>query len=112
MTGGKMLRIISATLLISFVYTPASATCVQSTGYDFAASVNNALDYLTCLHNEQSHSLNDHADIINRQGKQISDLQVEVSELRGENSSLKNDVERFQTELSSVASRLRDLENR
>lgn len=59
-------------LSLATASTPAAAFCYQ--GRD----VNDALQYLVCLHNEQADLLNeqariinDHADIINRLGREI-----------------------------------------
>lgn len=84
------------------------STCFQSTGFDFADSINNSLDYLICLHNEQNRSLNSHADLLNQhaefsnetrrlfadiidsQNSKINDLEYELQRLKREIVNLQN----------------------
>ena len=99
-----MLRIavLSAFIALSG---PAHAVCFQRTGFDFADSVNKSLDHLICLHNEQVNTLNEHADVLNRQAKAISVLELE-------NDTLRRTVSDLESQLSSIESRVGTVESR
>lgn len=85
--------------LIVFVMisSPAAAFCFQG------SDIKGALDYLVCLHNEQSDALNDHARLINQQAATIDDLRNDlddaerrIRDLRIEVDSLGNLVRSMQ----------------
>lgn len=83
----------------SLVSTQANAFCSEGFGYDFADQVNDKIQYLVCLHNEQTDRLNEQADTINAQSRAIEDLEHRLSQA--------NDaLEELQSKLGDIESAL------
>lgn len=76
--------------------TPAAAICFQGSG------VGDALDYLVCLHNEQSRTLNNHADTINAQAGQIDELADRLRESQRRIADLINDLNDARTDVARL----------
>lgn len=112
-----MKRLITYALIAAFFSSPANAFCIQSRGYDFQSSVNGAVEWLTCLHNEQSSILNDHADTINRVRNTSLDLvtkqqsnELEIYNLSQELQPIKNEIKRNDLDILDAEQKIVALE--
>ncbi|MGI2031977.1 hypothetical protein ACRQ1B_06245 [Rhizobium panacihumi] len=107
-------------LFFGLVFTSqAQAMCFQSRGYDFASSIDGAVKWLTCLHNEQNEAINEQANIINRQSSMLQEMErrsrddrLTLSRLASENSRLLVDAERAQININEMRTTIKDLEER
>lgn len=116
------MKILSFIILL-LMPTAGNAFCMQSTGFDFASSVNGAIDWLVCLHNEQKDTLNSHANTLNiqadelqsltrtvntnaqitdQEGSRISDLQRKMDVMSSENDALKVSVSELERLVASL----------
>lgn len=86
--------------------TPASALCVS--GYDLQTS----LDYLVCLHNEQSKLINQHAEVIDAQSAEIRRLIARVSQAEYDLADMDGKLADAETEMHRLKLRIGDLEDR
>lgn len=98
---------------------PAFGLCFQNTGYDLPSAVDGAVNWLTCLHNEQNDRLNQHSDAINDHGRAIGSLQdlvsansSTISDLESENQTLRYELDSAKSEISDLESKIGDLETR
>ena len=92
---GSRVRSLVVACLVAFPANAAHAFCSEGYGYDFASKISGYLDYLVCLHNEQSDALNEQARLINSHADGINELisrQNEIAELMGALSDMTNDL--------------------
>jgi septal ring factor EnvC (AmiA/AmiB activator) len=113
-------------LIIMAASTPAHAFCSQGFGVDFAQKVSGYIDYLICLHNEQTDSLNEHARLINqhanvigeiqesqrRQWSALQDLSSIINVLSEENQRISSQNQDLERQIEELTVQLRRLEFR
>ncbi|MBL9049762.1 MAG: hypothetical protein JNK19_06595 [Tabrizicola sp.] len=104
----------------------AQAFCSQGFGVDFAQKVSGYIDYLICLHNEQTDTLNEHARLINQHADLLNELndggRKQWDALQGLSSALDDLVqenrrtmkrnEELESELENLTRRLDELNYR
>ncbi len=109
------MRTITTIIFLLYAYS-ASAFCIQSRGYDFQSSVNGAVKWLACLHDEQTTTLNDHARIINNNTSDLSELKrskvdtdMSMLSVLEDNRKLKVEAERAQINIQDLKRAIADL---
>lgn len=82
----------------------ASAFCFQG------SDINGALDYLVCLHNEQSDTLSNHARLINQHADVIQQQASTIDELRNDLDQAERNIRDLRQELDSLTGLVRSMQ--
>lgn len=109
------MRIVTIIFFLLYA-SSASAFCIQSRGYDFQSSVDGAVKWLACLHDEQTSTLNDHAGIINDHTSELNEFKrsknsndMSMLTLLEENRKLKVDADRARINIQDLKQAVEDL---